>query len=30
VFRKQMNLDTDRFIEAHMEMVLESIKAKRA
>jgi hypothetical protein len=25
-----MNLDTDRFIEAHMEMVLESIKAKRA
>jgi AcrR family transcriptional regulator len=30
VFRKQMKLDTDRFIEAHMEMVLDSIKAKRA
>jgi AcrR family transcriptional regulator len=26
VFKQQMNLDTDRFIEAHMEMVLDSIK----
>ena len=28
VFKQQMNLDTDRFIEAHMEMVLDSIKVK--
>ncbi len=28
VFKQQMNLDTDRFIEAHMEMVLESIKVQ--
>jgi AcrR family transcriptional regulator len=26
VFKQQMNLDTDRFIEAHMDMVLDSIK----
>lgn len=30
VFKKQMNLDTDRFIESHVDMVLDSIKAKRA
>ena len=28
VFKQQMNLDTDRFIEAHMEMVLDSIKVQ--
>ena len=28
VFKQQMNLDTDRFIEAHMEIVLDSIKVK--
>ena len=27
VFKQQMNLDTDRFIEAHVEIVLNSIKA---
>ena len=27
VFKQQMNLDTDRFIEAHVEIVLDSIKA---
>jgi len=26
VFKQQMNLDTDRFIEAHVEIVLDSIK----
>ena len=30
VFKQQMNLDTDRFIEAHINMVLESIKADPA
>jgi AcrR family transcriptional regulator len=30
VFKKQMNLDTDRFIEAHVEMVLDSIRAETA
>lgn len=30
VFKKQMNLDTDRFIESHVDIVLDSIKAKRA
>ncbi len=30
VFKQQMNLDTDRFIEAHIYMVLESIKADPA
>jgi AcrR family transcriptional regulator len=30
VFKKQMNLDTDRFIEAHVEMVLDSIRAEPA
>lgn len=29
VFRKQMTLDTDRFIEAHVDMVLDSIRAER-
>ncbi len=28
VFKQQMNLDTDRFIEAHIEMVLDSIKVQ--
>ena len=28
VFKQQMNLDTDRFIEAHLEMVLDSIKVQ--
>jgi len=28
VFKQQMNLDTDRFIEAHVEMVLDSIKVQ--
>ncbi len=28
VFRPHSDLDTDRFIEAHVEMILESIKAK--
>ena len=27
VFKQQMNLDTDRFIEAHINIVLDSIKA---
>ncbi len=30
VFKQQMNLDTDRFIGAHVEMVLDSIKAEPA
>ena len=30
VFKQQMNLDTDRFIEAHITMVLEYIKADPA
>ena len=30
VFQHHMDLDTDRFIEAHMAMVLDSIKAKPA
>jgi AcrR family transcriptional regulator len=30
VFKQQMNLDTDRFIEAHVNMVLDSIKARPA
>jgi AcrR family transcriptional regulator len=30
VFKQQMTLDTDRFIEAHVEMVLDSIKAQPA
>jgi AcrR family transcriptional regulator len=30
VFKQQMNLDTDRFIEAHVNMVLDSIKAESA
>jgi len=28
VFKQQMNLDTDRFIEAHIEIVLDSIKVQ--
>ncbi len=28
VFKQQMTLDTDRFIEAHVDMVLGSIKAE--
>ncbi len=30
VFKQQMKLDTDRFIEAHVEMVLDSIKTASA
>lgn len=30
VFKQQMTLDTDRFIEAHVDMVLDSIKAEPA
>jgi AcrR family transcriptional regulator len=30
VFKQQMKLDTDRFIEAHVNMVLDSIKAESA
>ena len=30
VFKSQMKLDTDRFIEAHVDMVLESIRAESA
>ena len=30
VFKKQMDLDTDRFIEAHVNMVLDSIKVEPA
>ena len=30
VFKQQMNLDTDRFIEAHVEIILDSIKANPA
>jgi AcrR family transcriptional regulator len=30
VFKEQMKLDTDRFIEAHVDMVLDSIKAASA
>ena len=30
VFQKQANLDTDRFIEAHIDMVLDSIRANKA
>lgn len=30
VFKQQANLDTDRFIEAHVDMVLDSIKAQAA
>ena len=30
VFKQQMNLDTDRFIETHITMVLEYIKADPA
>lgn len=30
VFQQQANLDTDRFIEAHVDMVIDSIKANNA